>query len=271
MFIILKGQAIGYTPLSYEVSKQKQLNDRSELLEQENLKNNISSDKIFIDDKISTGNSSLNKKNTQENLQFNRKQTIFPLINLKKPLFQNKGAKMAADLLNNTPDLISSYNNTLLNESELIDKITDLEAIQRRLNEKDIFSRFLNKQTVYFNSEDIFRFKISAVYKKGDIFGTEWLNSNTKRIISVIAEEPLSLLYINREYFIKAIEKEELRMKAKTDFMTKIFKGTEFTDVKGISCHLVEQKYDIHDVIFYEGQKTQGFYFLKQGEVEVLF
>ena len=261
MFIILKGQAIGYTPLSYEVNKQKQLNDRSELLEQENVKNNIYPDKILIDDKIS-----LNKKDPQENSLFNRKQTIFPLINLKKPLFQNKGAKIAADLINKTPDIISSHNNRLSNESELIDKMTFLEAIRRRINEKEIFSSFLNKQTVYFNSEDIFRFKISDVYKKGDIFGTEWLNSNTKRISSVIVEEPLSMLYISREYFIKAIEKEVLRMKARTDFMTKIFKGTEFTDVKRISCHLIEQKYD---VIFFEGQKTQGFYFLKQGEVEV--
>ena len=270
MFIVLKGQAIGYTPLSYEVSthdilNQKPLNDKSIMSsDKKNAKNNIYLDKILIQDEINIGNNDLIKKFTPEGSSSNGKQTIFPLINIKKNLFQNKEGKSTADLLNKTYDSMKT-----LNEFKFIDKTTDLEAIQKKLKERNIFSSFLNKQALYFNSEAMFKFKISTVYKKGEVFGTEWLSSSNKRIMSVISKEPLCLLCIDREHFTKAIEKEELRRKEKIEFMTKVFKGTEFTDVTRISCHLIEQKYDIHEVIFLEGQKTQGFYFIKQGEVEV--
>ena len=275
----MKGQALGFVPLNHDANNppihiKKSLSDRAISLDPENIRNYTYPDEIFlIDHQMNTrhNNHSNSKKDLQENSPPNKKRAIFPLINLQKPLFQNKGIKVAADTLEKAHDSehVLSFKNS--NGLKFIDRIGELEAIKQRINEKEVFSRFENKQALYFSNEDKFKFKISMVYKKGEIFGSEWSNFKHKRAMSMIAEEELYLLYVERDHFIEAVNKEKLRIKDKIEFMAKVFKDTEFTDVTEISCHLVEQKYDFNDLIFYEGQQTQGFYFVKQGEVEVIF
>jgi CRP-like cAMP-binding protein len=104
---------------------------------------------------------------------------------------------------------------------------------------------------------------------KGESFGDYCLLENKPRSASIIAKKATTLLVLHRHDFNAIIGQVQYdQMAEKLDFLHKLPMFTEWSklSITRLCYHFMETRFWYKKVVFWEGERADGVYFIKSGE-----
>lgn len=120
-----------------------------------------------------------------------------------------------------------------------------------------------------FIHDGIITMKKTGVMVPGDYFGEKALFGNTMRTATVISTEECWVLTLTREQFRHIFELQHERTKQKEEFLGKVFNKLWTSELKRLILGFTEVKIPLKNHVFFEGDKVDGLYVIKEGEIKV--
>ena len=115
----------------------------------------------------------------------------------------------------------------------------------------------------------IITFKMEVSLESGKYIGERALFQNSMRTATVIAKEDMCLVSLKKDPFQKIFQIQQESTKSKMETMLKVFKGMWLAELRKVMVGFIECHFRINESIYHEGDKINGFYIVKEGEVKV--
>lgn len=111
--------------------------------------------------------------------------------------------------------------------------------------------------------------KMVAMLETGQYLGERALFHNSMRTATVVARDNMYLASLKKEPFQKIFRLQQESTKAKVEVISQLFPTIWSGDLKKLIVRFTEVRYGIGEHIFHQGEKTNGFYIVKEGEIKV--
>ena len=125
------------------------------------------------------------------------------------------------------------------------------------------------KHRKLFIQDGLITQKKTGTMVPGSYFGEKALFGKAMRSATVIAVEDCWLLTLKSKAFSQIFESQQQKTKEKLEFFSKVFSNLWASELKKVIIGFVEVKLDVGRHLFREGDKVDGLYVIKQGEIKV--
>jgi len=140
----------------------------------------------------------------------------------------------------------------------------DMNDLERQVDPQ-LMEEFVKKKNTYFIS-NILKVKFNLFMYPGDAFGVLALKENCLRRRAIVATTSCKLLAIDRESFLKVLDEERLRLALKKKTFLAMFNRFSQSHTLSFSHLWTEEHYGLNDVLFNEGEPSECFYLIGDGE-----
>lgn len=155
---------------------------------------------------------------------------------------------------------------------ELYNKEKQFMNVVRKAREKhdeELFLAETKYRSQYFLN-DVFKYKLSNTYLRGDYFGEEVLRSTKPRDSTILAGDNLHLVTMSRQDFQRAINDLQYSMETRAKHFLHVFSGFSETDISNFTFYFNERNCKIKQVIYKQFDEPDALYLVKTGEVKLL-
>ena len=176
----------------------------------------------------------------------------------------------------NSDEIRSARHEVILSPlPKLGEKIQFLSPIPQKLAEISYENFFLSTSEIkrhYFH-EEVFMFKMIKVLREKDCFGELALSNNKPRSATILALDELTVLTLKKQDFELDFENMIKESQEKFDFFQKLFEmnsnSSSSTSLMRLIYYFNEVEFQPNQVIFHEGDQSNAFYVIFNGEIEI--
>ena len=102
-----------------------------------------------------------------------------------------------------------------------------------------------------------------------EIINEKCLLQEFRSSVTLVAQEDVQCIKLNREMFRKVLREEIEGMENKKEFFLNFFQQVKQGTILHILEYISQRKYRMHEKIYNQGDKSKGVYFIKKGEVRL--